>query len=129
MNRYIFIALSLFLSCKLAIAEEPQITGNQIAPACKLYLSSPNQLSICPVFLRGVFEGHLQAAVAYGIFNNIQLFNELPFVWCPSDRSAVSDSQLVNIFSKYLELHPEATDRGATSLATVAFMKSWPCKK
>lgn len=113
----------------LVSAAEPQITGNQIAQSCHEYLKEQKALSVCSALFRGVFEGHLQGAVIYGAFHNIAQFSDFPFMWCPSDRSAVSDVQLVSIYTKYVEEQPEATDRGAANIAVTAFMLSWPCEK
>lgn len=120
----------IWLGCfSTAGAAEPQLTGNQLAPACREYLKKPQAVSACPALLRGVFEGHLQGAVAHGLLNNVSQFKDLPFVWCPADWSSVSDAQLVTIYSKYVGENPQATDRPAANLAATAFMVAWPCSK
>lgn len=112
-----------------ASASEPQLTGNQLAQSCRDYLANPQPLSACSALLRGVFEGHLQGAIAYGLLHNVSKFDDLPFVWCPSDRSAVSDVQLANVYSKYIAQHPEVSDRTASNIATTSFILAWPCHK
>ena len=129
MKQLFLIATFLLAGAWHVRAAEPQPTGNQIDQSCRAYLKQPQALSVCSALLRGVFEGHVQGAVAYGLLHNIKQFNDLPFMWCPSDRSTVSDIQLVLIYSKYVEQRPEITDRTASNIAATAFMLAWPCQK
>ena len=122
------IFYAVFFGCiSLVEAAEPQLTGNQLAPSCREYLKKPQVVSACPALLRGVFEGHLQGAVAYGLLHNVSQFKDLPFVWCPADKTAVSDSQLVALYTKYVSANPAVTDRPAANIAATVFMLSWPC--
>jgi len=129
MKQLALIVTILLCDISRASAAEPQITGNQIAQSCRAYLKQPQTVSACSALLRGVFEGHLQGAIAYGLLHNITQFSDLPFVWCPSDKSTVSDVQLVNVYTKYVEQRPQVADRSAANIAATAFMIAWPCQK
>ena len=124
----IIFCVALLGCISLVEAAEPQLTGNQLVPSCREYLKKPQAVSACAALLRGVFEGHLQGAVAYGLLHNVSQFKDLPFVWCPTDKSTVSDAQLVAPYTKYVSAKPEVSERPAANIAATVFMLSWPCR-
>ena len=123
----ICVALMASMVASPCWGEEAQGTGNQMTPICERYVKQPNEISACPALLRGVFEGHLQGAVAYGLLHNIEKYANFPFVWCPTDRKAVTNMQLASIYLKYSKERPEILDRAAANVAITAFMVAWPC--
>lgn len=129
MSRWLVVPLFMLGIVFPCLSSESQVTANRITGACERYLKQNDPLSICPTMLRAVFEGHLQGAVAYGLLNKIEKYNDLPFVWCPSNRREVTNTQLANIFLKYAHDHPESLDREATNVIVTAFMAAWPCTK
>ena len=116
------------IACKCGGASDYWQPTRSIVPC--IFETTTNGVGLLSsTLLRGVFEGHLQGAIAYGLLHNITQFSDLPFVWCPSDKSTVSDVQLVNVYTKYVEQRPEVADRSAANIAATAFMIAWPCQK
>jgi len=104
--KYLFFAITLFLTCFIAKAEF--YTGNELKKHCE-NSSNPVSTSFCIGYVAGVVDAQTNIMV------------------CPPTNSTVG--QMEAIVKKYISENPSQLHKSADTVVTIAIAKDFPCKK
>ena len=110
-----FAALCLIFS---TLDKSSALTGDELQSHCQIALRDSIETQT-EAFESGVCGGFIRALLFFGP----ALGEQLRF--CPPDKVTPWDG--MHVLIKYLDAHPEMTDRPAEPLSVTAFRTAWPC--
>ncbi len=119
------MVLAAFLSLVMcAKASGQTTTGEQIQSKCK---ESTNQTASFNVgFCAGFIDGVIQSQYMWEASDNLQKRDHAPSFCLPKEST---NGQLLQIFIKYLDDHPEELHKPAALLLVQSLQKAFPCRK
>lgn len=120
--RTLLAATLLLILCGTAHA---QTTGEGILQKCKGISSKPTAFD--DGFCAGYIEGVLATVYMWEANDEVaKRTHDSDVKFCIPD--TVTNGQIILVFMKYLEDHPEELHRPANTLFVIAMRKAFPCK-
>jgi hypothetical protein len=110
-----FIALCLIFA---TIDKSSALTGDELQSHCQIALSDSIETQT-EYFQSGVCAGFVRGLLFFGP----ALMEQLRF--CPP--AEVTPLEGMQVLFKFLDAHPEMSDRPAEPLSVTAFRTAWPC--